>query len=139
MLATSPSHRGVAHAWDKPRAASHLRLSQGLALTASKGSLHSNESSAEWAKGVATSTISPRHKKARSPVERQQYEILHEVRKQRAAQRLQDIQVQRSQIIDGIRSRAADFGETHPDPSRSLAGTHRRKKVDSILSKDGLS
>lgn len=132
-LATSPSHRGAAHEWDKPRATSHLRLSQGLALTASKGSLHSNGSSAEWAKGFATNTISPRHKKARSPVERQQYEILHEVRKQRAAQRLQDIQVQRSQIIDGIRLRAADFGETHPDPSRSLIGTHRRKQVDAFL------
>ena len=39
----------------------------------------------QWAKGFATNTISPRHKKARSPVERQQYEILHEVRRRREA------------------------------------------------------
>ena len=71
-------------------------------------------------------SVSPRLKKARSPLERQHYEILHEVRKQRAAQRLSDIQVQRSQIIDGIRSRAADFDGPRPDPARSLVGLPKR-------------
>ena len=72
------------------RATSLLRLSQGL-LTGSKTSLHSNQSTAELPKGTMTTSLSPRLKKANSPVERQQYEILNEVRKQRAALRLHDI------------------------------------------------
>ena len=135
MFPTSPHNRVTNNAKDKRvRATSLLRLSQGL-LTESKASLHTNQSSAELPKVAMTTSVSPRHRKANSPVERQQYEILNEVRKQRAALRLHDIQIQRSQIIDGIRSRAHDFDD-NIDPARSQKGIHRRNLTDASLSHD---
>ena len=125
MLPSSQDNKGALKAKGKPtRATSLLRLSQGL-QTGSHASLHSDPSAGELPKGMLTTSLSPRHKKGIDPVARQQYDILNEVRKQRAALRLHDIQVQRSHIIDGIRSRALDFGDG-TDLTRSQKGIHRR-------------